>query len=435
MDCVAIIIAGGKGTRLSKFTKEIPKPMIPVGGKPVLEHQIMALSKAGIKKIYITVGYLKEAIMDYFGDGASFNVNIIYLIEETPLGTCGVFYLLNNCITSPAIIVYGDVLFSVDMERFKRFHRDHNAAVTLIVHPNSHPYDSDLVVCDESKKVLRFERKEEANKRIYYHNLVNAGLFYVESSVFQRFTAVEKKDFEKNLLAELVVEGQVYAYKTSEYIKDMGTYQRLEEVDKYLRMDRLERRNLRNKQKCVFLDRDGTLNKLNGFIYMTEQMELENNVPQAIRLWNENDYLCIVITNQPVIARNLCTIEELENIHMKLETLLGQEGAYIDDLYYCPHHPDAGYPEERKEYKISCKCRKPGIAMIEQAIVQYNINVEESFFIGDSTVDIQTGKNAGLRTILVRTGEQGRDEKYDVQPDIICDNLLQAAEVTINEVY
>lgn len=435
MEYVAVIIAGGKGTRLSRYTQEIPKPMIPVNGKPVLEYQIKFLADSGIKKIYITVGHLKESIIEYFKDGALYGAEIEYVEEDIPLGTCGVFYYLKNRIHTPVVIVYGDIMFNVCLERMIQFHENHQAVITLAAHPNSHPYDSDLVVCDEQDRVLRFDKKENAEKRTYYHNLVNAGLFCVDSSIFGSFTRAEKKDFEKDLLASLILEGNVYAYRTAEYIKDMGTYERLEEVDRYVREGWLEERNLSHKQKCVFLDRDGTLNKLKGLISSCEQLELETGAADAVRLWNQKGYLCIIITNQPVIARNLCTIEELERINMKLETLLGQSGAYIDDIYYCPHHPDSGYPEERREYKIACSCRKPGTALIEKAKAKYNIDMEKSYFIGDSTVDIQTGKNAGLKTVLLRTGEGGNDKKYTVLPDMIFDNLLQAAEEIVNGVH
>lgn len=428
MDCVAIIIAGGRGTRLSKYTDEVPKPMIPVAGKPVLEHQIRALAKSGIRKIYITIGYLKGAVMEYFGDGSSFGVEIEYVQEDSPLGSCGAFYYLRGKIKTPAVIVYGDVLFDICLERLVKFHESHDAVVTLAAHPNSHPYDSDLVVCDENDRVLGFDKKDHAAQRTYYHNLVNAGFFYVEPSIFDRFQELKKMDFEKDFLSDILSEGGVYAYRTTEYIKDMGTYDRLEEADCDVRSGRLGRRNLSRKQRCVFLDRDGTLNKINGLVSSCEQLELEDGVCQAIRLLNQNDLLCIVITNQPVIARNLCTLEELERIHMKLETLLGQEGAYLDDLYFCPHHPDVGYPEERKEYKIACRCRKPGTELVERAQSRYHIDLEESYFIGDSTVDIQTGKNAGTKTALVLTGEKGSDGKYDIKPDFVFDNLLQAAE-------
>lgn len=135
-----------------------------------------------------------------------------------------------------------------------------------------------------------------------------------------------------------------------------------------------------------------------------------------------------MITNQPVIARNKCTLEELEQIHNKMETELGERGAYLDTIKFCPHHPDSGYPEERREYKIKCNCRKPATGLIEEAVREFNIEKTDSYMIGDTTTDIQTGINAGLKTILVQTGENGKDGKYQVAADLTAPDLLAAIQ-------
>ena len=152
------------------------------------------------------------------------------------------------------------------------------------------------------------------------------------------------------------------------------------------------------------------------------------NAAKAIRRINESGFLSIVVTNQPVVARGMCRIEDVERIHRKMQTLLGNEGAYLDDIAFCPHHPDKGYPEENPAYKIACDCRKPAIGMIQDMADKYHIDLSESYMVGDSTVDIQTGINAGLKTILVRTGQAGKDGKYKTWPDIIADDLDKAVE-------
>ena len=154
---------------------------------------------------------------------------------------------------------------------------------------------------------------------------------------------------------------------------------------------------------------------------------------EAIKKNNASGRLGIVVTNQPVVARGLCDIVDVENIHKKLATLLGREGAFLDDIQFCPHHPDKGFPEENPAYKIPCECRKPKTGMIEKAAEKYNIDLAESWMIGDTTMDIQTGINAGMRTVLVLTGEAGKDKKYDVKPDFVCGNLLEAVEKILEE--
>ncbi|MCM8819148.1 MAG: HAD family hydrolase, partial [Candidatus Omnitrophica bacterium] len=147
---------------------------------------------------------------------------------------------------------------------------------------------------------------------------------------------------------------------------------------------------------------------------------------KAIKKINELGYLAIIITNQPMIAKGLMREKDLEKIHKKLETELGKEGAKIDAIYYCPHHPERGFKGERKELKIKCKCRKPAIGLFLKAKKEFNIDFKKSFLIGDKTSDILAGKRAGCKTILVKTGYGGKDEKYIVKPLFVAKNLLSA---------
>lgn len=108
--------------------------------------------------------------------------------------------------------------------------------------------------------------------------------------------------------------------------------------------------------------------------------------------------------------------------------MLGQNGAYIDKIYYCPHHPDKGFEGEIKELKIDCDCRKPKIGMLEEAKRDFNIDFNKSYIIGDSTLDVKTGINAGMKTILVKTGQAGEDKKYDVTADFTENDIYAAVK-------
>lgn len=428
-------MAGGKGTRLRAITNdEIPKPMAPVAGKPILQWQMECLRRQGITDIVMVIGHLGEKIRTFFGDGQRFGMKIRYIEEAVPLGTAGAFSMLPPLLKeSSFFLVFGDVLFDIDLARMMNFHRKKQAEMTLFVHPNSHPFDSDLVICDGTGKVRGFDSKHNVRMG-WYHNCVNAGFYVLDRTICERVPKETKVDLEKELLAEMVKSGgDVYAYRSSEYIKDIGTVERIIAAEKELESGTIVKRNLRNKQKTIFLDRDGTINRKNGLVYKEEQFELEDGAIDAIRRINQSGYLAILVTNQPVVARGLCRIEDVENIHKKLETLLGQEGVYLDDICFCPHHPDKGYPEENPAYKIPCRCRKPDIGMIEDCMERYNIDLAESWMIGDTTVDIQTGKNAGMHTALVLTGDGGKDKKYDAEPDFVCRDLGQAVELILEE--
>lgn len=427
----AVIMAGGKGTRLQSLSKNVPKPMFLILEKPILEYQIESLKNNGITDIIIVIGYLGDAILNYFKDGKDFGVNITYITENEPLGSAGALYYLkenlseNLSVKGDFFLIFGDLLLDIDWNRFMSFHKKNGGLATLYVHPNTHPYDSDIVIIDAQDKVLRIESKN-SKRDFFYHNTVNAGVYCINPELLNDISEPIKTDLEKDILVPQVRKGNVYAYKSTEYVKDMGTPDRLLMVSADVKNGVVASRSLRNKQKAIFFDRDGTINVFKGLLKNSEDFELYPNVSQAIQMVNNSNYLAIVATNQPVIARGDCSYNELEQIHMKMETLLGENGAYLDDLFFCPHHPDKGFDGEIPELKIECNCRKPKIGMLLKAAEKYNIDLEKSWYIGDSTVDIQTGKNANMRTVLVKTGVAGKDNKFNVKPDVEADNLLEA---------
>mgnify|MGYP001859782478 FL=1 len=428
MQIQAVIMAGGKGTRLRAITNdEIPKPMAPIAGKPILEWQIECLRRQGIQEIILIIGHLGHKIREYFGDGTAFGVKISYIEETEPLGTAGALSMLPEKLTGSAFfLIFGDVLFDIDLDRMRRFHEEKKAVATLFVHPNVHPFDSDLVVCDAAGRVKQFDSKHNV-RDYWYQNCVNAGFYLMDRSVCNRVPQGQKTDLEKDILNAMIADGDaIYGYRSPEYIKDVGTVERIRRAEQELTSGFIAGRNLNKPQRAIFLDRDGTINRKNGLVYQEEQFELEPCAVEAIRAINSSGYLAIVVTNQPVVARGLCQIDDVERIHRKMETLLGQEGVYLDDICYCPHHPDKGYPEENPAYKIPCHCRKPDIGMLQDCVRKYHIDLAESWVIGDTTVDIQTGKNAGTKTALVLTGDAGKDGKYNVQPDLVAKDLLQA---------
>jgi D-glycero-D-manno-heptose 1,7-bisphosphate phosphatase len=181
----------------------------------------------------------------------------------------------------------------------------------------------------------------------------------------------------------------------------MGTPERYNQVSLAIENGIVKQRNLSVKQKCIFLDRDGTINTLNDFISKPDDLVLLEGAAQAIKTINNLGFLAIVITNQPVIARGEVDFETLDLIHMKMETELGKHGAYIDDLFYCPHHTDKGFPGERPEYKIDCDCRKPKPGMILQAAEKYNIDLNQSYMVGDHERDMQAGLKGGCTPVFL----------------------------------
>ncbi len=414
-----VIMAGGMGTRIASVVNNIPKPMIPIGGKPILQWQIENLRKCGLTDITLVIGHLGHVIQDYFQDGNNYGVHLSYYIEEHPFGTAGALFKMPE-MTNDFLLMCGDVMIDVDFNRFIAFHQEHRAWASLMAPPNGHPYDSSLLVTEilppqaegalpiESHRVTGWLNKED--ERLYYKNRVNAGIEIISPQLLvetkkhfkpRHPEQPEKIDLDRDVLKPNVKSGRIYAYDTPEYIKDMGTPDRYYEVTHDLKSGKIASRNLKNKQKAVFLDRDGTINVYKGFLTQPEDFELIPGAAEAIRLINHSGYLAVVVSNQPIIARGDCSFKQLQTIHNKMETLLGKEGAYIDAIYYCPHHPDSGFEGERPAYKVSCDCRKPKPGLILQAAKEWNIDIAESYMIGDSQRDVETGKNAGCKESLL----------------------------------
>ena len=402
-----VVIAGGQGTRIASVNADIPKAMIPIDGKPILEYQLLMAQRYGFTDFLFIIGYLGNQIREYFGDGAKWGVTIKYFQETQPLGTAGALGYLKDKLTEEFFVFYGDTVMDFDMIHMLDFHHRKHADATLLVHPNDHPYDSDIVDVDKDGKVKNFFIKPHPDCFIS-HNMVNAALFIFSPSILSEIEVGTKSHIEKNVLPKCLQDGmRLYGYNTAEYIKDMGTPDRYYAVSEDVISGKVNRLNRVNKRPCVFLDRDGVINKEVNLLNKPEQMELIEGAADAIRYINGKGYLAIVITNQPVIARNLCTLEELDYIHAKLETLLGAEHAYLNDIYICPHHPDGGYPEERKEYKIKCNCRKPAPGLLLQAAKDWNIDMPHSIMIGDQDRDYQAGVNAGVgQSIRIETNKE-----------------------------
>lgn len=417
-----VIMAGGKGTRISTLFPNIPKPLIPIDSIPVLEREICSLREQGFTDLILTVSHMADKIMAFFGDGSRLGVTIQYYNEVTPLGNAGALFKLRDQLTEDFLLLNADAIFDVDFNRMVEFHRSHGGLVTLFTHPNSHPYDSGLLIADENMSVKQWLAKED-ERLTYYKNRVNAGLHVISPVVLdmadidaEKIGTVDKAtgkiikvDLDRQLLKPLAGTGKMFCYDSPEYVKDMGTPERYYSVVSDFKAGIVQSKNLKNKQKAVFLDRDGTINKYVGFLRDIDQFELIEGVAEAIKRINASGYLCIVVTNQPVIARGEVTVPQLEEIHNKMETLLGLEGAYIDGLYYCPHHPHKGFEGEVPELKFDCECRKPKPGMLLKAAEDFNIDLSKSWMVGDGENDIKAGENAGCKTCLIGRDDFGQD--------------------------
>ncbi|MEO5814751.1 MAG: HAD-IIIA family hydrolase [Gemmatimonadaceae bacterium] len=427
----AVILVGGKGTRLGSVTSQLPKPLVPVNGKALLDRQLDQLHRYGIDDVTLLASHLSEQVDAHVEARTAFLPRVRVHREDAPLGTAGGLHEIADELTDPFLLVYGDVLFDVDLRRLIAAHRAWSGLATLVVHPNDHPYDSDLVEVDADSRITAVHSKPHAAGR-YFHNLVNAGMYVLSPRILDFIPQGLPTDFGRDIFPATFARERLFGYATPEYIKDMGTPDRLARVSAHEASGKVARWNLEHSRPAVFLDRDGVINESDGYINTPDKLRILPGVADAIHRLNDSDYLSVVITNQPVVARNLATMEGLDEIHRKLETVLGHSHAWLDGIFFCPHHPDGGFPGENVALKIDCACRKPKTGLIDQARARFNIDMARSYMVGDSARDILCGKAAGVATIGVRSGEGCRDVIDTSRPDFMFEDLPEAVQFILD---
>lgn len=429
MACQVAILAGGLGSRLKSRTGNLPKPMALINDVPILEHQINLCLKNGFSKIALLVSYQSEVIEEYFGNGIKFGVELVYVVEREARGTAGALLGALDIMDSRFLVLYGDTYTDINLKIFWDFDSKRKSAGTLFLHPNDHPQDSDLMEVGDDGALIRVHSYPHP-EGVDYPNLVNAALYILDKESLINVIPVDRKtDLAKNTFPAILEVGKIlYGYVSPEYIKDMGTPERLDKVEWDINQGLPENLSGRHPRAAVFLDRDGTLNLEVNYLNAPDKLTLLDGSAEAIKRINRAGVLAIGVTNQPVLARGDVTSEGLKKIHARLDRLLGEKGAYLDRMYVCPHHPDKGFLGEIPELKMECLCRKPQTGLFDLAIQDLSISRRDSWMVGDTTSDILAGKRAGLRTILVRTGYSGRDFKFDVEPDFVAIDLAGAVD-------
>ena len=403
---ICVILAGGKGTRISNEYPDIPKAMIPILGKPVLEYEIEFLKHHGVNEIIIITGYLHSVIENYFKDGSSFGVKISYYQEMSPLGTGGA--LFNIEFKEDFLLCAGDLIFNFSLDKMIDFHKSKNALATIFSHPSRHPFDSTLIKSNSESQVVDFFCINDSIDS--FENNCSAGIYIISPKLLDlkrnKFQG-DKCDLDKDILYESLFTNRIYAYKSIDFVWDTGTPERIIKAEQYLSSVDLFSVGNSKKKRAVFLDRDGTINTYKGYITNKNDVELIDKSAEAIDLIHSLGYLVILVTNQPVVARGDCSIEELTEINERVQYLLGEHNSYLDDIYFCPHHPEQGFENEDKKFKVDCSCRKPKPGMIFKAAEKYNIDLTESYMVGDSKTDVYCAVNAGCMPVFV---ENDRDD-------------------------
>ena len=409
----ALVLAGGLGTRLRLGDDALPKSLVPLCGSPVLDHILGWLAVEGVDDVVLCTSHRHESIEKAMGDGKRFGLRIRYSVEHIPLGTAGAARLAVGLLEERFLVVYGDVIADVGIAELVRAHRASGALATLVVHPNNHVFDSDRVVADAAGKIRSLVRKED-HAGAEAGALCSAALYVCERSLLESIPDDGvPRDFARDVFRALATQGAaLFAYRTAEYLQDMGTVQRREQVESDLRrgIPRSMRRSA--LRPAVLLDRDGVLVEDLPYIRTPDQLRLIPGVAGALRRLNEERIIVACVTNQPVVARGEVSEEGLNTIHTTMEGMLGQQGVWLDQIFVCPHHTNAGFPGERPELKLACTCRKPLPGLVRQAEAALGIDRRGSILVGDRTTDLVCARAAGVLGIGVLTGAACKDRKH-----------------------
>lgn len=420
-------MSGGKGTRIKRYFKG-PKILINIFNKPLLHWHIRVAKKYKIKKILIITGYKSEEIKKYIAKIKT-NIKIIIFKEEILNGTGGALIKVKKFLDNEFFLIYGDVIQNINLKNFYEFHKK-KSDVTIFTHPNDHPESSDLIVADKNNRVVKIMKYPHKAKM--YGNLSIAAAFCIKKKFLNKinFFGKEKIDLVKDILTKRL-NLKIYSYQSTDLIKDCGNINRVQEINKNKNFFN-KLKDFKNKNKCIFLDMDGTVveevNRLNTY----KKLKYFPHVSNIIKEINKSNFLVVLITNKPIIAKGFCSEDMLIKIFNSLETHLALSHSFLDRIYYCPHHPIRGFKGEVKSLKIDCDCRKPKTGLLKKASKEMNISLDKSWIIGDSTTDIQLAKNAKMKSILVNTGYKGQDKKFNVNPDLKFNNLKTAVRFILS---
>lgn len=433
----ATIVAGGLGTRAVSMTGDrIPKALLPVAGVPIVFRQMRVLRREGVRRVSVLAGHLADRLGPALApEAAALGLELRIIVEPKPLGTAGCLTALPRS-TEDILIVYGDTLFDIALRPLVEFHRRYHPLITLVTHPNDHPRSSDLVVEKDGLVSAILPHGEPRSHD--YRNLVPTGLFLASPNFFAGLAPGAQADMIRDVLPALIAFGdRVAAYNTPEYLRDIGSPARHALAERDLVAGRVGALNRTHLRPAIFFDCDGVLNKEPGDpgAVTAEDIRVMPGAGGAVARARAAGLLTIAVTNRPQVAKGLVTFEGLDDILGRLEALLAQDGGVLDRIYFCPHHPDAGFPGEISALKLRCECRKPGTLMLRQALADLPIDRSRSMLVGDSLRDIGAARGAGIWAYGVRTGYGCRDDaRYRRENGIppVCDLMFETVSEAVD---
>ena len=371
----AVILAGGRGTRLLPLTATLPKPMLAFHGRPFLEHLVEQLRAQGFTRVLLLLGYLPEAVTSHFGDGSAFGVEITYSVTHVDHDTGTRLRLARHLVDDEFLLLYCDNYWPMDFKALHASWRERGTPAQVVVYENEDGWTKDnLRVADGLVAVYDKSRAAPGLKG------VDIGYFLLKREVLDLIPE-EDVNFERAVYPTLVANGQLAAFPSRHRYYSVGDFRRLPLTEAFL-----------ERRPAVILDRDGVLNiKAAQACYITKPKDftwVEGSL-EAVRLLCAAGWRVFVVSNQAGVARGMMTREDLEAVHGKMQADLAAVGARVDQIYVCPHGWDEG-----------CGCRKPKPGMLFSAQRDHCLDLTRTPFIGDDERDVMAGRAAGCPTIL-----------------------------------
>jgi len=381
MKVCAVILAGGKGTRSAD--PRVPKIAQNVGGKSLLAWHLDLIRSTSINDLLVVTGHLADQVEDLVDASDTSEITVQCFREIDPRGTVGALQLVMESTDFDVyLVILGDILISMPIDSFIENFQLSGKGVGVVVHPSLHPKDSDAVFEEWNSRVTVVPK---GGDRSGIPNMSSAGLFAVLSGTLERYRGV--RDLGSDLLYRASLESDLYVQVSSHYLKDAGTPDRLDQVNQDIESGNFSRRGSLTSRPAILLDRDGVINESNPEVYRAKDYFVLEGVAESIRQVNTAGIPVFVVTNQPGIAKGLMSFEEHQKIRAELDRQLASSRAFVDEYFFCPHHPEVGFSGEVVELKVECNCRKPKSGMLVEIEKGHDIDLTRSVVIGDTSRD------------------------------------------------
>lgn len=368
-----VILAGGRGNRISKLTKKIPKPLIKINNIPFIQYLLNYYSKYNLNKIYILTGYRGDKFLK-FHKKLSNLVPIECVREKKKLDTGGAIFQLRNKIKNNFIVINGDSFIDYNVTEFIKKKMKKKIIAKIILTKNNN------YLSNNKLSKLTIDKNELVTSN---GTLMNSGVYLFKKEIF-KYLKLRKISLEKEIIPNLIKKKLIQGASSNKKFLDIGTYANLSKAKNFLR---------KNINSCsVFFDRDGVINIDKNYLFKIKDFKFRKNVIKTLKFLNHKKINIFIVTNQAGIAKGFYSENDFLKLSRQVKTLLDKKNIHINDIEYCPFHINAVI----KKYKKNSQFRKPGNLMIKKIKKRWGIISKKTFMIGDQLSDYKAAKKSRI---------------------------------------